>query len=97
MLTWVDFEWDARKEILNLLKHGVDFQAATRAFEDPRRVIIRDAKHSRHEMRLFCIGHDGRAILTVRFVLRSGRIRILGAGYWRKATKIYEKENQIHG
>jgi hypothetical protein len=31
--------------------------------------------------------------MTVRFTYRKGRIRIFGAGYWRKGKKIYEQQN----
>jgi len=51
--------------------------------------------HSREEPRLFCIGHTGRGVLTVRFVYQSREsIRIIGAGYWRKGKKLYEKANR---
>lgn len=29
------FEWDPRKAATNLQKHGVDFETATRVFDDP--------------------------------------------------------------
>ncbi|PIQ81816.1 MAG: hypothetical protein COV76_06885 [Candidatus Omnitrophica bacterium CG11_big_fil_rev_8_21_14_0_20_64_10] len=35
-------------------------------------------------------GVDFSRILTVRFVYRSGKIRIFGAGYWRGGRKYYE-------
>ena len=35
-------------------------------------------------------------VLTVRFTYRDSKIRIIGAGYWRKGKKIYEKENGIY-
>ena len=33
--------------------------------------------------------------MTVRVTYRSGVIRILGAGYWRKGKRIDEHENQM--
>jgi hypothetical protein len=39
------------------------------------------------------VGADGRGILTVRFTLRGGNIRVIGAGYWRKQQQAYEKTN----
>lgn len=30
--------------------------------------------------------------MTVRFTYRQNRIRIIGAGYWRKGRDVYEKE-----
>ncbi|MBI3322887.1 MAG: BrnT family toxin [Candidatus Omnitrophica bacterium] len=86
------FVWDEERERLNVEKHGVDFEQATRAFLDPRRKIYTDSKHSQREERLFCIGRVGQRIVTVRFVYRSGKIRIFGAGYWRKGRAYYEKK-----
>ena len=37
-----DFEWDDAKAEANLLKHGVSFEEAITAFEDPRHVLIDD-------------------------------------------------------
>lgn len=32
--------------------------------------------------------------MTVRFTYREGRIRIFGAGYWRKGKSVYEQPNR---
>jgi uncharacterized protein len=91
------FEWDDAKEELNRSKHGVGFELAQRAFLDPRRIIAEDLSHSRGEARFFCIGRVANEIMTVRFTWRSGRIRIFGAGYWRKEKRTYEQINgKIH-
>jgi len=74
------FGWDAAKESANVDKHGVDFSTVPAAFEDPRRLILPDASHSGSECRYDCLGADGRGILTVRFTLRGGNIRVIGAG-----------------
>lgn len=87
------FEWDGRKEAANVAKHGVDFSEAKRVFLDRRRILLEDVAHSGSERRLFCIGQTDCGILTVRYTRRADRIRIIGAGYWRKGKKIYEKEN----
>jgi hypothetical protein len=47
------------------------------------------------EERFFCIGKIENAIVTVRFTHRTNKIRIFGAGYWRKGKEIYETENKI--
>jgi uncharacterized protein len=90
----VESEWDPKKEALNLAKHGVNFVEARGAFLDPLRVVAADQAHSKKEPRLFCIGRGERGILTVRFTRRGGRIRIIGAGYWRKGKELYEKTNR---
>ncbi len=90
-----DFEWDETKNINNQRKHGVSFDEAQYAFLDESRVIAEDLSHSQHEKRYYCFGlnEQGNGILTVRFTYRSGRIRIIGAGYWRRGKKIYEQNN----
>ncbi len=87
-----NFAWDLAKEALNIQKHGVDFTTATRAFLDPQRKILLDRKHSQFETRYYCIAKIGERIINVRFVHRNGKIRILGAGFWRKGIKYYEEE-----
>ena len=86
-----DFEWDAAKDGANRAKHGVAFGQAQRAFLDPSRVIAEDIDHSSSEQRYFCFGQVDGAVMTVRFTWRSGKIRIFGAGYWRKGKAIYDK------
>ena len=88
------FLWDIDKEQINLLKHGIDFITAARVFSDPQRKIFKDSQHSLEEERLFCIGKIDEQIITVRFSYRDFRIRIIGAGSWRKGRKYYEKTNQ---
>ncbi len=91
------FEWDETKNLANQRKHGVSFYEAQHAFLDGNRIIAEDLSHSGDEKRYFCFGLDRAedGILTVRFTCRSGRIRIIGAGYWRKGRKIYEQNNSI--
>lgn len=89
------FEWDETKNQENLKKHGVDFGTAQYAFIDSKRIIARDLSHSKKEKRYFCFGKVKGGVLTVRFTHRSNRIRIIGAGYWRKGKNIYEKQNKI--
>ncbi|MEW6008869.1 MAG: BrnT family toxin [Candidatus Omnitrophota bacterium] len=87
------FTWDSEKELANIVKHGVDFVTASKVFKDSKRKIYIDSKHSKEEERFFCIGKVGNKILTVRFTYRSGKIRIIGAGYWRKGEQYYEKKD----
>lgn len=87
----ITFEWDDKKDHANRQKHGVSFFEAQKAFLDPGRMIAEDLEHSHSEKRYFCFGKIDMAILTVRFTFRENKIRIIGAGYWRKGKKIYEK------
>ncbi len=95
---WImEFEWDVLKNDENQRKHHVSFYEAQYAFLDSKRVIAEDPNHSDSEQRFYCFGknEDGTGILTVRFTYRGNYIRIIGAGYWRKGKKIYEKENTL--
>jgi uncharacterized protein len=91
------FEWDPAKDAENFVKHGVSFLEAQLAFSDERRVIARDVAHSAGEPRFYCFGRIERGVLTVRFTVRSGVIRIIGAGFWRKGKAAYESKNPLHG
>ena len=92
-----NFEWNEAKNLENQQKHGVTFYQAQHAFLDENRIIAKDTTHSQEEQRYYCFGlnEEQSGILTVRFTYRSGRIRIIGAGYWRKGKKVYEQTNSI--
>jgi uncharacterized DUF497 family protein len=87
-----NFEWDEAKNQVNREKHGVSFYEAQKVFLDKNRVIAQDLEHSEGENRYYCFGEVDGGIMTVRFTYRANKIRIIGAGYWRKGKKIYENE-----
>ena len=89
-----NFEWDEPKNRSNRIKQGVSFSQAQAAFFDPGRVIAEDLEHSGVEPRYFCFGVVEGGVMAVRFTYRAGRIRIFGAGYWRKGKKVYERQNR---
>ena len=88
-----NFEWDEDKDRENQIKHGVSLAMAQLAFLDEKRIILEDLSHSEKKTRYYCLGNVAEGILTVRFTHRKNKIRIIGAGYWRKGKKIYEDEN----
>ena len=97
MINRSDFEWDSSKDKLNQKKHGVSFSLEQLAFLDHDRVILEDLENSVGEKRYYCLGKVAGGIMTVRFTYRKNKIRIIGAGYWRRGKKIYERENKIQG
>ncbi len=50
------FEWDSRKAVSNLKKHGISFDEATTIFGDPLSLLMDDPKHSADEQRFLVIG-----------------------------------------
>lgn len=95
-----DFEWDEDKNKENQIKHGVSFEEAQQAFFDPHLRLVRDADHSQIEERWYCLGkvtvyRDNKplvGVLTVRFTYRDNKIRIIGAGFWRKGKARYAEK-----
>ena len=93
-MTNVKLDWDANTETLKRMQHGVSFTEAQKAFLDKNRVIAEDLEHSEHEKRYYCFGKVNEKIMTVRFTYRFNNIRLIGAGYWRKGKRIYEKNQK---
>ncbi len=80
------FEWDDNKEQINIKKHGMDFETASRVFDDENRIEIYDDLHSDYEDRYITIGMIDE-ITCIAMVVYTERgtdvIRIVSA---RKAT-----------
>ncbi|MDR0879015.1 MAG: BrnT family toxin [Treponema sp.] len=77
------FDWDEKKNISNIKKHGIAFEDASLVFLDPICVEIFDVEHSRaHEDRWKAFGMVNR-VLMVSFTERYGTIWIISA---RRAT-----------
>jgi len=87
------FEWDERKNLINIKKHGVAFDEAENVFFDPECYEMYDEIHSFYEKRWIIVGLAGLKILKVVFTERNGIIRIISA---RKADK-YDKEAYFYG
>lgn len=75
----VEFDWDLGNENKNYLKHNVTKLEAEEVFFDFS-LVDDDEKHSGDEFRRRLIGKtdDGR-ILTVVFVVRAGKLRVISA------------------
>ena len=80
-------EWDPRKAVANLTKHGISFEEAMTAFSDENGRLIPDPDHSEDEDRFILLGMSwSLRILVVCHCFRAaeGVIRIISA---RKATR----------
>ncbi len=87
------FEWDEAKNRANRLKHGIDFEFARLAFEDPFAIISQD-RDTDAEQRYQLIAAVSLRVIVVAHVLRTISlddepvIRIISA---RKATPLERK------
>ena len=88
----MQFEWDRSKNEKNILKHGIDFRAAARVFDDPRFIVNEDDRHDYGETRYQIIGAvDPHGVLLVVYTERhENKVRIISA---RKANK---KERHLY-
>jgi len=72
--------WDPAKAILNLRKHGVDFEEAATVFRDPLLLVLPDLEHSQVEERWIALGRSVRQLLLVVVHTEDPRtIRIISA------------------
>jgi hypothetical protein len=83
------FEWDEVKAADNHAKHGVSFEMASLAFNDPFAIERLDDREDYGEDRFVLIGLAEGAVLTVVYTERNGRIRIISA---RQATKLEQDD-----
>lgn len=75
------FDWDAGKATSNRRKHGVAFDEAITAFDDPYALLAPDPIHSTpREQRTWLIGEGDSGVLVVVFTIREGEVvRIISA------------------
>jgi len=90
----LSFEWNDRKALTNLAKHGVSFETARKVFEDPFAVDIEDRSANYGEVRRRIVGLGNGLVLAVIYTDRSEVIRIISA---RKATRAERKEYDDNG
>jgi len=81
----LNFEWDRRKAVFNIKKHGVSFEEAATAFGNPLSVTIHDPKHSDDEDRFLLLGEtQDKKLVVVAHTDRKDTIRLINA---RTATR----------
>ena len=89
-----DFEWDDEKAARNLARHGVDFEAARLAFDDPFAVVREDRRRDYGEDRYILLGMVENHLLAVVHTQRDARIRIISARLAEpRERRRYHEEN----
>ena len=85
----MEFEWDEKKSRANKSKHGIDFNAAIKLWNDPDRIEIQT--NFTNEARNAMIGKIGDKLWTAIFTLRVDTIRLISVRRARKKeTQLYE-------
>lgn len=89
------FEWDPRKARRNLTIHGVSFDEASTAFQDPLSRTIDDPLHSEDEERFVLLGHSHRnRPLVVVHTERGDRIRLISARLAANRERVRYEESK---
>jgi uncharacterized protein len=90
------FEWDEKKNISNIKKHGISFEEASQVFNDPHRETVIDNRKDYKELREMIIGKALISkiplMLTVVITEKSQSYRIISA---RKAN--YKEIHTYYG
>jgi hypothetical protein len=92
-----EFEWDSGKSFSNLTKHGISFDLARRAFEDPN-IVTFNSYFEGGELRYDAIGKVSdlsymRVTFTMRVCDGVERIRIISARKAdRRERRIYDEK-----
>ncbi len=73
----MEFEWDKNKVASNLSKHGVSFDEARTAFDDPLYIDFYDPDHSYDEYRYIIIGQSMQNSLLVISYTERGKCNSL--------------------
>ncbi len=84
----MEFEWDENKNQKNLEKHGMDFEFASKVFEDEKRLEWEDVRVDYEEQRFITIGKVISAIITVVYTMRNTIYRIISS----RPSKKYERD-----
>jgi uncharacterized DUF497 family protein len=92
----MEFEWDEKKNAVNIQKHGVSFEEAVTAFGDPLSDTFDDPDHSAEENRFLIVGTSEKGrLLIVAHTDRDDLIRIISARELAKQERrSYEEGNQ---
>jgi uncharacterized DUF497 family protein len=90
-----DFEWDDAKASANLARHGVSFEVACLAFDDPFAVGREDRRQDYGEDRYMLLGMVEDHLLAVSYTLRGTRARIISARLAEpQERRRYHEENR---
>ena len=87
------FEWDENKNLINIQKHGISFEEATKLFEISD--VIVKAKNIEDEERYAIIGKLNNKCYFCVFTLRDDKIRIISVRRCRKKEEAYYESKRV--
>jgi uncharacterized DUF497 family protein len=85
----MNIQWDPKKAVSNLKKHGVDFADAAVALEDENALTIDDVDHDEQRFKTLGMGAELKILFVVFSIVDHDGIRMISA---RKATRNETKQ-----
>lgn len=73
------FEWDERKNLANIAKHGIDFRDVRPVFADRRALILEDRRKAYGEARFVILCPLQERMVHVTYTRRGTTFRIISA------------------
>jgi len=87
------FEWDEKKNLINIQKHKISFEEATKLFEISN--VIVKAKNIEDEERFAIIGKLNQKCYFCVFTIRNEKIRIISVRRCRKKEEAYYESKRV--
>ncbi|MEK6756401.1 MAG: BrnT family toxin [Bacteroidota bacterium] len=81
------YEWDERKRVSNLEKHGLDFYRAKRVYEADRKITIETTKEGSRERRFLDIAEVESACVALVYTYRGESVRIISMRHARRKER----------
>ena len=92
----MEFEWDNGNRLKSINKHGITNQEAESIFSDAGKVVRLSRRGSGTEIRYLCYAiSSANRVLTAYFLVRNGKIRIIGTRRSRKEEKDFYYKKQV--
>jgi len=87
------YEWDEVKRLINLQRHGLDFNEARQVYEHPDKVTL--VSPYLYEQRLLAIAEVNSRVLLLVYTMRGEVIRLISLRYAKgKERRIYYEQNR---
>ena len=81
------YEWDERKRMANLEKHGLDFYRAKRVYEAERKITIETTKEGGRERRFLDIAVLENSCVALVYTYRGESVRIISMRYAKRKER----------
>jgi uncharacterized DUF497 family protein len=88
--------WDERKRRVNIRKHGIDFEDATRIFDGPT-LEKEDARQDYSEIRIYAIGIMVDVLVTVIYTERGDDERHIISAWKAEPHEQRAYYREVHG